>query len=225
MSWLDLEGWWRDEIAADPAYEEVVTPLLMRILLSRPGHCYLDLGCGDGRVMRAVQATGADVIGVDVVPALARTASTQGPALVDGLPLLRSIRDDAVDGAYAVLVLEHLPGTAVFFSSAARVVRAGGYLGLVINHPIWTAPDSTPITDEDGEVLWRPGDYFAEAGSSTAPAGEGRVVFHHRSMSTLLNLAANAGWSLEELIETPHHEFEDQGGIPRLLACRWRLLR
>ena len=94
---------------------------------------------------------------------------------------------------------------------------------MVINHPMWTAPDSTPITDADGEVLWRPGEYFSP-NSTDVPTGQGIVTFHHRTMASFLNKAAEAGWSLEHMIERPHHELEDQGGVPRLLACRWRLL-
>jgi hypothetical protein len=121
------------------------------------------------------------------------------------------------------LVLEHLADHVGFFASAADVVRQGGVLALVMNHSVWTAPGSTPITDTDGEVLWRPGDYMSD-GLSEEPAGEGTIVFHHRSMGSLLNAAADAGWSLQRLIELPHHEFEDQVGIPRLMATRWSLL-
>ena len=39
-----------------------------------------------------------------------------------------------------------------------------------------------------------------------------------------LNAAADAGWALQRLIELPHHEYEDQVGIPRLMASRWSLL-
>jgi hypothetical protein len=95
-------------------------------------------------------------------------------------------------------------------------------LGLVINHPVWTAPDSTPITDDDGETLWRPGEYFSN-GTTEIPAGENTVTFYHRSMADIMNAASAAGWGLEHMVEQPHHEFEDQSGIPRLLACRWRL--
>jgi hypothetical protein len=42
-------------------------------------------------------------------------------------------------------------------------------------------------------------------------------------MSDLLHAAAEAGRCLEHMVEQPHHEIEDQVGIPRLLACRWRL--
>jgi hypothetical protein len=92
-----------------------------------------------------------------------------------------------------------------------------------MNHPVWTAPGSTPITDSDGETLWRPGGYFTE-GISRLAAGEGTVVFHHRTMAAVLGTAADAGWSLEHIEERPHHGLRGQEGIPRLLACRWRLL-
>jgi hypothetical protein len=82
---------------------------------------------------------------------------------------------------------------------------------------------STPITDTDGEVFWRPGEYFS-LGYTDQPAGGSTVRFHHRSMSDLLNAAARAGWALDEMIEQPHHDLEDQKGIPRLLACRWHLV-
>jgi SAM-dependent methyltransferase len=219
LSWTDLTSWWLDEIATDPAYEEVVTPLLLDVLEPQAGKLYLDLGCGEGRVMRAVAEAGAVVHGIDLSYDLAARARN---ALVARLPPI-PIRDDAYDGLFSVLVLEHIEDHARFFAEAARVSRRGGVLAVVVNHPVWTAPGSTPITDVDGEVLWRPGSYF-ERGTQLEPAGEQRIVFHHRTNGDLLEAAASAGWSLERLIEAPHHELVDQAGIPRLLACRWRLL-
>lgn len=220
MSWSELTDWWLSEVESDPAYEQVVTPLLMEILQPEPGLTYLDAGCGEGRVMREVVASGGVAHGLDVNAGLAGRARTAVVADILDMP----IRDDAYDGVYSVLTLEHVAAHEAFFVEAARITKSGGVLALVINHPIWTAPDSTPISDFDGEVLWRPGDYFSR-GSSLLPAGEGTVTFHHRSMADLLNAATDAGWSLEHMIELPHHEFEDQAGIPRLLACRWRLQR
>lgn len=219
MDWPALTEWWLDEVADDPAYEEVVTPLLLDVLEPQAGRIYLDLGCGEGRVMRSVAEAGATVHGVDLSPELAERAGSAVVAQLPGVPFA----DASYDGVYSVLTLEHLVDHEAFFTEAARVARTGGVLALVINHPTWTAPESTPITDVDGEVLWRPGRYF-ELGETEVSAGEGRVVFHHRSMSQLLNAAADAGWSLERMVEQPHHEYEDQAGIPRLLACRWHKL-
>lgn len=217
MSWTYLTEWWLTEIADDPAYSEVVTPLLIEVLRPQSGATYLDLGCGEGRVMRSVADQGGTVHGLDINPDLARHAGHAVVADLVSMPM----RHDIYDGVYSVLTLEHVADHRRFFAEAARVTKPGGVLAIVVNHPLWTAPDSTPITDADGEVLWRPGDYFS-SGLSEIPAGESTVVFHHRSMADLLNAASEAGWSLEHMIERPHHEYEDQAEIPRLLACRWR---
>ncbi len=217
MSWSELSDWWLSEVADDPAYEEVVTPLLIDALQAGVGLRYLDIGCGEGRVMRAVEERGATVVGLDLSARLIEEAGTGVVADLHRIPM----RDRSFDGVYSVLTLEHVADHKAFFTEAARVTMPDGVLAIVINHPSWTSPGSTPISEPDGEVLWRPGDYFSN-GTSEMPAGEGTVIFHHRSMADLLNAAAEAGLRLEHMVEQPHHEFEDQGGIPRLLACRWR---
>lgn len=219
VSWTELTGWWLREVSDDPAYEHVVTPLLLDVLRPEPQGRYVDLGCGEGRVMRMLSEIVNVVVGIDINPELVRRAPTSVAADILNMPF----RSDAFSGAYSVLTLEHLEDHVSFFHESARVVEPGGILAIVINHPIWTAPDSTPISDSDGEVLWRPGRYFSND-SSSIPAGESEVTFHHRSIADLMNAAATAGWSLERMIERPHHELVDQHGIPRLLACRWRLV-
>ncbi len=215
--------WWLGELEADPAYEAVVTPMLFEVFHPEPGAVYLDLGCGEGRVMATVLEKGASVHGVELNQGLAARAGAIAPTMVGRLPDLGFVRSDAYDGAYSVLVLEHLADHGAFFAEAARVVTPGGSLSVVVNHPVWTATGSTPITDADGEVLWRSGDYMS-LGHSDEPAGEGTIVFHHRPMGSLLNAAADAGWSLKRLIEVGHHELVDQAGIPRLMASGWSLL-
>jgi SAM-dependent methyltransferase len=214
-----MDEWWVGELASDPSYERVVTPLLLEIVAPRAEETYLDLGCGEGRVMRAMSALSCEVVGID---ANERLAAMARPSLVSELPEI-PVRDASVDGVYCVLTLEHVADHVGVFGEAARVTRRGGIFGLVMNHPVWTAPGSTPIEDSDGETLWRPGEYFSD-GSSEVSAGEESLVFHHRTMASLLEGAASQGWSLERMVERPHHDLEGQEGIPRLLACRWRLL-
>jgi SAM-dependent methyltransferase len=216
VSWIEVAEWWLEELQTDTAYEEVVTPLLLDLLDPRPDAMYLDLGSGEGRVMRAVRSRGAMVHGVELNVELASKSEAVAVASLPTIPMRASV----YDGVYTVLTLEHISNHDAFFAEAARVTKAGGVMTLVMNHPVWTAPDSTPISDADGEVLWRPGHYFSR-GKSEVSAGAGAVTFHHRSLSDLLNAAADAGWCLERMQEQPHHDYEDQAGIPRLLACRW----
>lgn len=222
-----LAEWWASEASDDPAYRTEVLPLLLELLRPGAGERLLDLGCGDGRVMAEVGAAGAAVIGCDLSRDLLGAAS--GPRVVARLPDLSWLATDALDGAYVVLVLEHLERPQALFEAAADVVRPGGRLVAVLNHPVVTAPGSGPFIDpDDGEVLWRWGPYLEE-GTSDEPAGDGTVRFHHRPIGALLTAAGGAGWALEALVERgvgPVRADEDpllalQAGIPRLAGLRW----
>ncbi len=231
MTWDDaLAGWWLDEVAGDPAYSDEIIPLTMELLDAGPGMTVLDLGCGEGQVMRAVAGTGAVPVGCDLLPELAERARGAGAVVVGRLPDLGWLRPGSVDAAVAVLVLEHLDAVEPLFAAASVAVRPGGVLIAVLNHPAFTSPGSGPFIDpDDGEPLWRWGPYL-EPGFSREPAGEATVVFHHRPMGELLTAAAGAGWALERLVElgvgaggaSDDPLLARQRHIPRILGVRWR---
>lgn len=231
MTWDDrLAGWWLGEVASDPAYREVVVPALLELLDPEPGSRYLDLGCGEGQAMRAVAASGGRPVGCDASPTLAALAASAGPVAVARLPDLSWVAPASLDGAYAVLVLEHLEDHRAVFEAAAGAVRPGGCLVVVSNHPVYTSPGSVPVFDPaDDEVLWRWGSYL-ESGATEVPAGELSITFHHRPLGSLLSAAAATGWRLERLVEHGVGEQQAAGDallarqrhIPRLMGVRWR---
>lgn len=229
MSWHQLGQWWLEELYSDPAYNEEIQPLLLDLLTPQPGGLYLDLGCGQGRLMAALKDAGSRVVGCDINALLLKRARHEGSAVRAALPDLGWIRGSPFDGAFVGLVLEHLPDEREFFTQIARRVRSGGVLALVINHPIWTAPESSPMEDGDGETLWRPGVYFGR-GHSDEPAGSDTVRFFHRTLADLFNSAASAGWNLERLEErgvsnaqvARSADLAGQEHIPRILGARWR---
>lgn len=226
--WAGLAEWWLEELASDPAYQEEVLPLGLELLDPRPGQVYLDLGCGEGRAMAALAERGCRAIGVDVSAGLLERAARFGEVHQAEVPPLSFLEDEVVDGVLIVLVLEHLRDERTVFEESARVTRRGGVLALVMNHPYWTSPGSTPIVDQDGEILWRPGEYFGR-GQTDEPAGAGTVRFHHRSMADLLSGAGRAGWRLERMVEqgvSPAQKerfpaLVGQDHLPRLLGVRW----
>jgi SAM-dependent methyltransferase len=206
-----------------------VLPLALDLVAPESGRTYLDLGCGEGRLMSGLGRAGATAVGIDVAPDLVVRAAAFGEVHLAEVPPI-PLASDSVDGVAVVLVLEHIRDEEEVMAEAARVTRPGGVLALVINHPVWTAPGSTPILDEAGEMLWRPGEYFS-VGWSDEPAGVRTVRFHHRTMSRLLNSAAAAGWALEHMVEEGVTDTQiartsglaGQEHIPRLLGVRWRL--
>ncbi|MCP4307672.1 MAG: methyltransferase domain-containing protein, partial [bacterium] len=189
--WERHADWWLDEVAADPIYSLDVLPLAQALLGDDPG-TVLDLGCGEGQMMRELDG---GVIGCDISSQLLRKAQGAGRVIRCELPDLGWLRRGVVDSAVVVLVVEHLDDLSLF-ASAIRVVRPGGALVVVANHPAFTAEDAGPIMDpSDGEVLWRWGNYFEAAACSLQTDGAA-VTFYHRPLADILNAAAEAGWVL-----------------------------
>ncbi len=227
MSWPGHSAWWLAELDSDPAYEEVVTPLMRDLVAPTEGR-YLDVGCGEGRLARALGDEQARFVGLDSSIALLQRAADALAPVAFTLPSLACFRDRSFDGAIVSLVLEHVQDHRHLLAELARVVRAGGVLAMVANHPVYTAPESAAIVDTDGETLWRPGRYFDD-GWTDEPAGEERIRFHHRSMAELLTSAATAGWDLDRLVERGPSEgqierlpmLSEQRHVPRLLGVRW----
>jgi SAM-dependent methyltransferase len=222
-----LAEWWQGEITTDPTYAGQIVPLAVE-LLGGAGGPFLDLGCGEGQLLRALG--GGQMIGCDFSLQLLGAAKPTAPVVQCLLPDLSWIKTDAFDAAACVLVLEHLADVSALFGAVARVVRTHGALVVVMNHPAYTPDGAGPLIDtSDGEVLWRWGNYFDE-GIGIEPAGSGSVVFHHRPLGMILNAASANGFDLEHLEEVgmaPEAGARDPGfagqeHLPRLLGARWR---
>jgi len=225
--WDELADWWLAELN-DPAYVDDVQPLVDTLVVGGGGPA-LDLGCGDGRLADVLPKP---VIGCDLSrPLLERARQRTFSVVQSDLPDLRWLRSDSIGLAVACLVLEHIPDTIGFFESVARVVRPGGSLVVVANHPAFTSSGAGPVIDQsDGEVLWRWGTYLIES-LAAEPAGQGSVVFHHRPLGTLLTTAADCGWVLDRVVEAGTSEasmarvpaLQGQEHMPRLIGVRWRM--
>ena len=223
--WDQLADWWLSEVA-DPAYQDDVQPLLDTLMAGLEGPT-LDVGCGDGRLFDRLPGP---VIGCDLSRYMLEHARRRGMAAVQAhLPDLGWLRSDSVAVAVSCLVLEHLPDAIAFFEATARVVRPNGSLVVVANHPAYTSGGAGPVVDQnDGEVLWRWGTYMFDS-ASAEPAGTGSIVFHHRSLGSLLTTAARAGWDLRHMAEAGAGEetiarvpaLQGQEHMPRLIGLRW----
>ena len=205
-----------------------IVPLAVDLLGPVAGR-FVDLGCGEGQVLRAV--SGASAIGCDISASLLALAAEDAAVVRCRLPDLGWLRADVAAAAACVLVVEHLPTLEGLFAEVARVLEPNGVFVVVMNHPAYTADGAGPVLDmSDGEFLWRWGSYFA-VGSGREPAGDRSVVFHHRPLNAILNFAAGSGLALERVEErglSPAAVARDPGlagqeHFPRILGLRWRI--
>lgn len=227
LDWDRVAAWWEAEIVADPSYREDVLPMLRRLVGDAAG-TIVDLGCGEGQGIRTLAGAGRRLVGCDLSAVLLRSAAAAAPVVRCRLPALSWLRDGSIDHAYSVYVLDLLPDAGGFFAETARVVRPGGAMAVIINHPAFTAPDAGPFLDEEGDVMWRWGRYF-DTGRSLTLAGLEPITIHHRPMGLLLSMAAQAGWNLDTMEERGlsataierEPGYRGQDHIPRFLGVRW----
>jgi ubiquinone/menaquinone biosynthesis C-methylase UbiE len=162
--------------------------LLAEFTAGTPGHI-ADVGCGPGHVAAYLQEQGAEVVGLDLSPAMVVQARALHPDVEFEVGDMRALplEDGLLGGIVALYSLIHIPRAEVVavLREFRRVLRPGGRL-LVGFHI--------------GEEIRHFEDWWGE------PVNLDFIFFTTAEMATYLD---EAGFSLEETIERePYPEVE-----------------
>ena len=206
---------WAREPGHDAYWRESGPPFFE--LLPDPGRRTLDLGCGEGRVARDLQARGHVVTGVDAAPTMVRHAQEADPAgaylVADAAHL--PFEDEAFDCAIAfnsLMDVDDMPGAV---REAARVLESGGRFCICITHPIRDAGRF----ERRGFVIAEP---YLERRRLEVSVARGGLEVHFRSwaypLETYTRALEDAGFVLEALREPP----DPERPLPNFLLIRAR---
>ena len=116
-------------------YETLVAPVLRKLGFDPSGRVAVDVGCGAGRITRALARRFGHVYGLDVSDEMLKVASTFSRDLAN-ITWLRSdgtslapVETTSVDFVFSYLVLQHIPRRDLALGLVAeiiRVLRPGG---------------------------------------------------------------------------------------------------
>src|SRR5689334_22652720 len=126
----DTDAFWRRG-------EEVVERMLALAAIEiRPDDRVVDIGCGVGRLTRALAARAGHVYGIDVSREMLALAEEHNAQLENVSWLhgdgrgLGVLHDESVDGCFSHVVFQHIPDPAItigYVRDMGRVLRPGGW--------------------------------------------------------------------------------------------------
>lgn len=119
-SYVELKGWSEDDKDGYTEYDSWFAPLLA------PGAKLLDIGFGDGTLLRWARRSGCDAAGVEIIPELLQRAASQGFAVHKRTQEI----DETFDVVCAMDVFEHLTvnDLAAMLEECRRLLKPGGIL-------------------------------------------------------------------------------------------------
>lgn len=178
-SWDKVSGWYADLLKDDDTYQsKVILPNLLRLMDLQKGEKVLDLACGSGYFSKEFSKT-AKVVGVDLARGLVEIARKNVPNanfFVSSAEKLDFLSDKSISQIVINLAIQNMANPHLVFKECARVLKPGGRLHLVLNHPAFRIPKKS-------EWGWDPSTSLG-AGTST---GSGQAGIQYRRIDAYLS--------------------------------------
>lgn len=176
--------------------ELLTNQVVLDAVLRYSPHSVLDVGCGEGWLVRALAPYVKRLVGVDAVPELVQQAKVAGGGEFFVAPY-DAIFDSAVTGAFDVLVcnfsLLGKESVEALFKAAPSFLEPGGVLIVQTLHPVFASSDQPYVEG------WRDGSWAGFSASFCDPA-----PWYFRTLANWMALFFDHGFQMLEVLEPIH---------------------
>lgn len=195
-SWHDNAAAWTAAVrsGAIESRRLATDAAILAAVLERRPRKVLDLGCGEGWLVRALAQRGVTAVGVDGAAPLVEAASRAGGSFLRlsyaeliAAPERCGESFDLVVANFALLEEEILP----LLAALRRIMAADGWLLVQTLHPLAAGPPY-----EDG---WRTEDFCGFGQGAWTP-----MPWYFRTMGSWLDVLRAGGFALQALREPAH---------------------
>jgi ubiquinone/menaquinone biosynthesis C-methylase UbiE len=184
-------------------------------LLPPAGVLTVDVGCGEGRLVRDLKSCGHKLVGIDIAEhsiTLASEADPEGDYRVADAAHL-PIADSCADLVVSFMCLQDVDDLESVIAEIARILQPGKRACLAIVHPLNSAGNFR--SDDENSEFVIAGSYLDDCRYSDNLVKDGlEMTFHscHRSLETYSRALEKAGLLIEAIREhpVPDHAAPDQ---------------
>lgn len=229
-SWGKVASEYHEMVEHAESYQQaVILPNLLRVLGDIRGKRIVDIGCGEGFFSRELSENGAIVLGTDVAPEMIRVAREESnkKIIFEVAPSdkLSFVDDRVADMAVIVLAIQNIEKMHETFQECSRILKQGGSLVLVINHPSFRIPkhSSWGWDEVEGIQYRRLDSYMSDAREKIdmdpgkkGSAGKRFTYSFHRPLQSYVKALAKYGFMIDGLEEWISHKKSEKG--PRAKA-------
>ncbi len=223
-SWDPLAEWYIGWVGEDGSkhHRLLAIPAVMDALGVRPGESILDIGCGHGVLSGYVSKEGGKYTGVDASPKLidfARNHHARDGRFMVGdagdLAAQKDLRPGSFDGAVFLLSIQDMEPMAPVLQSAARMLKLGGRLVLLMTHPAFRVPRQSGWGWDEGRKLQfrRVDRYLTPLPVPLKSYGDrgGVSRSYHRPLQDYVNGLGAVGLAVDRMDEIPTWKTAETG--------------
>ena len=212
-SWHKNASPWTEAVRANQIESRtlVTNQAVVEAVLSRAPRTMLDIGCGEGWLVRAIAEKGVRSVGVDVVPSLVEQATRAGGGEFRVMSYEQiaagelQLTVDVVVANFSLIGKESVEGV---LGRIPDLLTNGGALIIQTLHPVVATGD---LPYEDG---WRRGSWtgFSDEFSDPAP-------WYFRTLESWKRLLASEGFALLEMREPVHPGTGKPASVIFIASC------
>lgn len=214
-SWQKNVTPWIDAIRNKEIQSRVLVTdqVIIEAITQQAPKSVLDIGCGEGWLMRELCKTGIDCLGVDVVPELIEYATKTGGGRFKALPyaeLNNEILTEKFDLAVCNFSLLGNESVTQLFQTIPSLLNTEGFFVVQTIHPV------TACGEGKYEDAWREGSWTGFSDQFRDPA-----PWYFRTIESWQDLFLDNGFKLKEI----HEPVNPQTGIAASVVFVGQLTR
>lgn len=211
---------------AEDLHMNYLDPLIFDYLGDRNYEGIVEVGCGNGYLLRKLSVKSKGVVGLDYSAELLKTAKKR-IGLSKNIRLVLSdaskelpLESNSVDVIVANMVLQYLPELSVFANESFRILKNGGLLLVLVDHPAHLLfARSQELAGKKDTHFIDTGSYFAEGMRKKNSLWNKAVLeYCHRTVGGYINSFA------KYLALRRIDEISQDNEVPRILGLKFEKL-